>query len=476
MEKTQEASGVRHKPQEPSPEPPSESAPESAPELLTKSNIPTGYYLKYTTHKGRYRLQEPRYQLKNSLLAAVGFFELANAGDFAANVWNSVPIPAYAIALMVIGGTFALFMTYFAYRDATLSWRNLKGLRCERQFLKRTLKKADEQQAEQGGDLSILVNALLDVNHREMGTEIIDRVGMDILMGFGATMVGVGTLLAIDGANHNVWLASNLLSGYIGNGPLALYGLVNLGWSIYVWLRARRHGMSYHAKQAAQVDEDPTVGKLLKGRIESVRIHATLNGITGIVAGAASLVTATMWWGYVVLIPCIITSVVVNYFWRHRLGYDRPLFVENLPTFDKAAISEELVYIAALERLYLCSTTPVMLASMVSDPQSTTEVIEFLVKHNLFEAFSTRLLEDKELSAILFDLSSTAVTIYPGALASNNDESVSCRLLDMAQACLTEYGLVQLKYREIFLLEILGCYMTASNSKISITHFADNAV
>ncbi|RAO69215.1 uncharacterized protein BHQ10_005227 [Talaromyces amestolkiae] len=472
MEKSQEASGVRHALQEPLPEPSSESSPE----LLTKSNIPTGYYLKYIRYKGQYHLQEPRYQLKNSLLAAVGFFELANAGDFAANVWNSVPIPAYAIALMAIGGTFALFMTYFAYRDATLSWRNLQGLRCERQFLKGTLKKAEEQQCDQSGELSILVKALLDVNHRETGTEIIDRLCMDSLMGFGATMVGVGTFLAIGGANHNVWLASNLLSGYIGNGPLALYGLANLCWSIYVWLRARRHGISYHAKQTAQVDKDPTVGKLLKGRIESVRIHATLNGITGVVAGAASLVTATMWWGYVVLIPCIIISVVVNYFWRHRLGYDRPLFVEDLPTFDKAAISEELVYIAALERLFLRSTTPVMLASMVSDPQSTTEVIEFLVKHNLFDAFSRRILKDKELSAILFDLSGTTVTIYPSALASNSDDSVSRRLLDMAQDCVTEYGLVQLKYRERFLLEILGCYLTALNTKITTTHPADNAV
>ncbi|CAM6097645.1 unnamed protein product [Calypogeia fissa] len=42
---------------------------------------------------------------------------------------------------------------------------------------------------------------------------------MDILMGFGAVLVGVGTLMAIRGANPTVYLISNLLSGYIGNTP-----------------------------------------------------------------------------------------------------------------------------------------------------------------------------------------------------------------------------------------------------------------
>src|SRR5690348_13388435 len=87
------------------------------------------YSLKYVKSRNdRYRLdREHPTRLRNSLLAAVGFFELANAGDFAANVWNQVPAPKYAIALMAVGGAMALFMTYFAYRDARLSWLNLKG-------------------------------------------------------------------------------------------------------------------------------------------------------------------------------------------------------------------------------------------------------------------------------------------------------------------------------------------------------------
>ena len=46
--------------------------------------------------------------LKNSLLASVGYLELANAKDFAANVWNDVPVPKCAMAFMAIGGVLAI--------------------------------------------------------------------------------------------------------------------------------------------------------------------------------------------------------------------------------------------------------------------------------------------------------------------------------------------------------------------------------
>ena len=38
-------------------------------------------------------------RLKNSLLAGVGLLELGNAGDFAANVWNQIPEPHFAMGL-----------------------------------------------------------------------------------------------------------------------------------------------------------------------------------------------------------------------------------------------------------------------------------------------------------------------------------------------------------------------------------------
>jgi len=70
------------------------------------------------------------------LLAAVGILELANTGDFAANIWNQVPVPHYAVALMALSGTLALSVSYFALKDAQLSWRNLLFLHEERRYLR----------------------------------------------------------------------------------------------------------------------------------------------------------------------------------------------------------------------------------------------------------------------------------------------------------------------------------------------------
>jgi hypothetical protein len=54
-----------------------------------------------------------------------------------------------------------------------------------------------------------------------MGTELVDRIGMDIMMGFGAVLVGIGTFMAIAGADRTIFRASNPLSGYNGNALVA---------------------------------------------------------------------------------------------------------------------------------------------------------------------------------------------------------------------------------------------------------------
>lgn len=259
---------------------------------------PPSESLAFIRQKGHYNPAKQS-KLKNSLLAGVGFLELANAGDFAANVWNQIPVPSYAIALMAIGGTLALAISYFAINDARMSWRNTCLLRNERRYLQ-TQKASYSQDRQVARDL----DCRLDVNFRETGTELVDRIGMDTVMGFGATMVGVGTLMAIGGANHHVYRASNLLSGYIGNAPCMLYGTVNAAWSMYVWRRAHRHSIAGPKELEADA-----VRQMLKNRTDTVKVHAAMNGVTGVVAGAASLVTATLWFGYVILAPCVISSV-----------------------------------------------------------------------------------------------------------------------------------------------------------------------
>jgi hypothetical protein len=70
----------------------------------------------FVRHRKRY-IPVKRRKLRNSLLVGAGFLELANVGSFVANVWNSVSVPVYAVVLMVVGGTLALFISCFAFRD-----------------------------------------------------------------------------------------------------------------------------------------------------------------------------------------------------------------------------------------------------------------------------------------------------------------------------------------------------------------------
>ncbi|KAF8860182.1 hypothetical protein BDZ45DRAFT_649031 [Acephala macrosclerotiorum] len=420
---------------------------------------PSSECLTFIKRNTRYTLAKQS-KLKNSLLAGVGFLELANAGDFAANVWNQVPVPPYAIALMIIGGTLALGISYFAFKDARLSWRNFLYLRDERRYLR-------TQKTYYGQDRQIIhsLDSQLNVNFREMGTELVDRIGMDIMMGFGAVAVGVGTFMAIDGANHSVWQASNLLSGYIGNVPCALYGVINIVWSAYVWRRARRHGIT-----GAKELEADTVKRMLKNRVDSVKLHAAVNGIAGAVAGAASIVTATLWWGYVVLAPCIVSSILINYLWRHRIGYDRP-FVRRVLRVDGHSLVAELKFVASAQRVLEEES----LSRIVSDPKSITSIMELIIKNQLFEDFCIRLLKDPELSVALFGPFNEIVTIDSKSLLIADDLSV-CRLLEIAQACFSEMGPTCFKYQERYLLETLGCYLCISEVGTTLGKSSDSAV
>ena len=56
------------------------------------------------TKQGRQNVPVKQLRLKNSFLAGVGFLELANAGDFAADLWNNIPLPPYALGAWNMGG------------------------------------------------------------------------------------------------------------------------------------------------------------------------------------------------------------------------------------------------------------------------------------------------------------------------------------------------------------------------------------
>ncbi|KAK3985243.1 hypothetical protein QBC44DRAFT_385081 [Cladorrhinum sp. PSN332] len=453
----------------------SPSEPQRRP-LAQLSDIPSLTFVK-DQKSGRLRPQRPRVKLRNNLLAAVGYIELANAGDFAANVFNMRPIPIYAITLMVIGGTVALGMIYFVIKDTRLSWQNIQGLRAERKFLLQAKQKQVEacnnnKGGRNGGsgrndDSSArTLECLLHVNYRDLGAEVIDRLGMDVLLGCGALMVGAGTYLAMGGEDPVVFDASNLLTGYIGNSPIAFYGLVNMGWSAFVWLRAKHHGLAVTAASGANLDA--RVKRRLKRRTRRVQLHGMLNGVAGVVAGAASLVTATHWWAYIILGPCILISGYCNRLWRHHVGYDRPLFMREME-FTEDEVVEALKQVDdVLQRIGYQSHVPSAdveagldpIAVLVAESDGSFRcLLEFIAYMNLFGDFCGRLIGDKKLVSHFCPDISCAVVFDAGKLLAVEDLAVADQLLQMSRDIISQDARKYLEYREKWLLEVLGCYM-----------------
>lgn len=412
------------------------------------------------TRNGRFKPNKQT-KLRNSLLGAVGFLEAANACDFAANVWNQTPVPRHVLVLMGLGGTAALGMIYFCIKDGRLSLANLRALREERRYLKN-----QRPLYLDNPNMLRTIDCFLDMNTRESGTEMVDRIGSDTLLGISAFMVGIGTYMAMDG-NHDSanYRASNLLTGYIGNTFPAIFGVTNLLWSSYVFVRAKKQ----QAAALNYVKGSTRISSMLKNRTSSIQFHAALNGITGIVAGVAALITATQWWAYILLVPCIITSGTVNIFWRKRVGYERPFVLGQISSIDEDTVFEALRYANDCHRRVLrvkASGESDAFTSLVTDPNSLMCALDVIRKNNLFEDFCLRVLRDKDLSGRLFGHAAFAAnssvygpTIDWHSLAETRDEVLMKLLLQVAKDLLNQDAANCFKYQERHLLEVLGCYM-----------------
>ncbi|KAF7715477.1 Uncharacterized protein PECH_007094 [Penicillium ucsense] len=401
--------------------------------------------------RGRFRLKHQS-QYENSLLAGVGYLELANAADFAANVWNQVPVPKFAAALMGVGATCALCMVFVAAQDFRLSLRNVKLLRAERVRLQDSLRKCQPQK-----DITKYLSSRLAVNTRELGTEIVDRIVMDVLMGFGSMLVGVGTYMAIGGANRRVFLASNLLSGYIGNGMAAMFGLINAVWSVFLLYRFQQQ---LNAIRSSYPSDD--LKRRLHQRVRRFQWHSIINAINGLVAGAASMVTAERWWGYVVLIPCIISLIAVNFFWRKKLGYDRPMFVETPEmNCESRFLVENLQLVISMQ--HHLAEGQLALPGTVVDGTSLESVLTFIEDQGMLENYSKSLIQNKQTRELLSE-SSPFPTPAPEIILSVNTilvlSSQSSRhvtiLKDHARRFLEHGGHQFFVYRERHLLEVLS--------------------
>lgn len=181
-------------------------------------------------------------------------------------------------------------------------------------------------------------------------------------------------------------------------------------------------------------------------------------GAMTLVAGAGSLVSAARWYGYVMLIPCIIIFIYDNFLWRNRLGYERPATGQEQWGADAV---KELEWTVFEGKMVVQS-----LVSMVGENSSPPieSIVGIIVRCDLFEELCIRLLKEKPFLDEALRLSSDSVpasqetlTITPRLILSASDEFPSLTL-QTAQSCIREVGLKQLRWKERYLLELVGAY------------------
>ncbi|KAI5456476.1 hypothetical protein BGZ63DRAFT_429124 [Mariannaea sp. PMI_226] len=388
----------------------------------------------------------PGIRLEHNLHWACGLLETANSGDFAANVWNDVPVPVFVIVLMAIGGTIAAVISVFALLDGIKAWHNVKFLQKQRQLLQ-TQRSQQLEESHPTEELDVLI----DITRRELYTEKINRWGMDVMMGGGAVLISIGTFMAIGGANKKVFLASNILSGYLGNAPIAIFGLVNCAWGIYMCSIKRAH---QHA--AIKKLPDSVALSVVRTYCFRVRFFFIVNGISTFIGGVGSMLTATQWWAYIILVPVMIASFFTNYWWRSRVGYDRPVL--NFPVgMDKRGLIEALEFANETSRLAQQDLEAAM-TQLAHDPTSLEAVLRGFVDNGLFEPFSVELIKNKEIQKILCGEKGKRAEIEVQNLVGLPEYHQQI-VLDMAKKFLEAEGPALFEHRTRFLAEALGTYL-----------------
>lgn len=391
------------------------------------------------------------WRLENNLLWGVGLLELANAGDFAANIWNDVPVPLHAVILMAIGGTVAGVICVFAFLDSVKARHNINFLQHQRAELRAVqASRLDDVQPSQSS-----IEVLDQLTKRELRTETISRWCMDILMGVGAVLIAIGTFMAIGGANHTVWFVSNILSGYLGNAPIALFGVINASWQGIVWRR-----MHHHKKAAAKHLNGDASLTLIRKRCHYVQLYSVVNGSATILGGVASMLTPTWWWAYVILIPVIVSSYFCNFWLRKKIGYDRP-HIDTGVSLDASCIIFELCLAVRLKRI-VEDHPDAALAHLVPDRETPDSLLAFLISHGLFETFCLRLINDKRICPPRDQSKALQLNFDREILLALHDVHTSA-FWKVADELLRIDGRKHFRHRQRFFTELLGeFYATTS--------------
>ncbi len=335
--------------------------------------------LEFDKKKRKWYICQP-VKLRNNILYFLGLIELVNILDFPANVWSDDP-PLGLDWVLGIAGVAVFSTIVIVIWDACLSNTNLRCLTSEWDFF-------DSDCNEREDKLRRTARTFRHLNRREIGVERVDRIAMEILTGLGAVMVAVGCWVGIKGAEDSVlFVVSDVLTGYAGNFPCCLYGLVNLGWSSYMLARSFRQEKC----TISAAPKGSTLQKLISERAWATRWHSCMSLVASVVSSVFSMLTYTKWWAYPVLAACSFLSLWVNIYFRWYVGYDRPCARWVMRTDDRQFVSGLRYSHETYGRL---GKAPPFY-TLIPQPFRFQDIVDFIADHDLLEDFFIKILRDQ---------------------------------------------------------------------------------
>lgn len=181
--------------------------------------------------------------------------------------------------------------------------------------------------------------------------------------------------------------------------------------------------------------------------------------------GMASLVSATMWWGYVIMAPCLLITVHSNMVFRRTICYDR-ISIQEMPLVDQESLVSQLKGILSLRRI-LTGAGSASLTHLNAKPMTFASALEFILRHGLFADFCMRLVRGGELVTLLCEGAMDELVIDSRMLLQATGES-EMRLRELAMVCIGDVGVSFIsRDHEVFLLDVLGCLLAEPRHRLS---------
>jgi hypothetical protein len=153
--------------------------------------------------------------------------------------------------------------------------------------------------------------------------------------------------------------------------------------------------------------------------------------------------------------------ILCNFFWRKKLGYDRPVLGDFSPaSIQLTPLFEDLEYAIAMQRAL--ADAEISLPQNIVQADSLESIIQFIASNRMLEQYGESLARDKNTRGILSECARRGpfgdeILLSPPLLfALSRTPTRSQILLDHAKRFLVTDGYIAFVHRERHLLELLG--------------------